>query len=86
MVLSGSLVEVLDLGGKSALDQLRLCSANAAVTSTTGVPVPDGGSSAVSKISALVPRGMSKFGASSFATDANTSVANLTSGRSQEPR
>ncbi len=84
--LAGSFVENLGLGGNSALDQLRVCSANADVMSTTGARVSDGASSAVSKSSVLVPRGMSKFGASPFATDDDTSVANLTSGRSHEPR
>ena len=86
VLLPGSLFDGIDLDGKSALDQTLACSANADVMSATGAPVPDEGSLAVSKISVLVSRGMSKFGASPFATEAATSVANLTSGRSQEPR
>lgn len=85
-MLPDSLVDGLGLGGKSALDQLRVCSANADVMSTTGALVFAEGSSAVSKISVLVPGGMSKFGAPPFLTVAATSVANLMSGLSQEPR
>src|SRR3989304_1487823 len=85
VLLSGSLVAGLDLGGKSALDQPRARSANAAVMSTMGVSASGCASPAVSKISVLVPLGMSELGASPLARDVATSVANLTSGCSPEP-
>ena len=85
-VLSGLGVTGLGFEGNNALDQALTRSGEALVASTARVFVSSGGSAAVSKISVLVPFGMSKFGASSLATDVAMSVANLRSGCSHEPR
>ena len=84
-MLSGLGVTGLGFEGNNALDQDSR-SGEALVASTARVFVSSGGSAAVSKISVLVPFGMSKFGASPLATDVAMSVANLRSGCSHEPR
>ena len=73
-MLSGSRVAGLGFDGNNALDQPRARSGEASVASTAGVFGSRDGSATVSKISVLVPFGMSKLGASPLATDVPMSL------------